>query len=117
MCYTRLNGNARRKKSPKNRRLGTIAQLLSDYIFATKARIDNRKKIVKQQYLLHMPHNMVNFSLLAAEIVSLVWGTPDNFNVFSRFGFFTAATSLNGSQPNCAQCLALIWACRLFYAL
>jgi len=28
------------------------------------------------------PHNMVNFSLLAAEIVSLVWGTPVNFNGF-----------------------------------
>jgi len=28
------------------------------------------------------PHNMVNFSLLAAEIVSLVWGTPANFNGF-----------------------------------
>jgi len=27
---------------------------LSDYIFATKAYIDNRKKNVKQQYLLHM---------------------------------------------------------------
>jgi len=25
---------------------------------------------------------MVNFSLLAAEIVSLVWGTPANFNSF-----------------------------------
>jgi len=25
-------------------------------------------------------HNMVNFSPLAAEIVSLVWGTPANFN-------------------------------------
>ena len=28
------------------------------------------------------PHKMVNFGLLAAEIVSLVWGTPANFNVF-----------------------------------
>jgi len=27
-------------------------------------------------------HNMVNFSPLAAEIVSLVWGTPANFNRF-----------------------------------
>jgi len=27
---------------------------LSGYIFATKARIDNRKKLVKQQYLLQM---------------------------------------------------------------
>ena len=34
-----------------------------------KARIDNRKKRpVKQQYVLHMFHNMVNFDLLAAEI-------------------------------------------------
>jgi len=27
---------------------------LSGYIFATKARIDNQKKLVKQQYLPHM---------------------------------------------------------------
>ena len=27
---------------------------LSGYVFATKALIDNRKKVVKQQYLLHM---------------------------------------------------------------
>ena len=25
---------------------------------------------------------MVNFGLIAAEIVSLVWGTPANFNAF-----------------------------------
>jgi len=28
------------------------------------------------------PHNMVNFGPLVAEIVSLVWGTPANFNSF-----------------------------------
>jgi len=28
------------------------------------------------------PHNMVNFSPLAAEIISGVWGTPANFNGF-----------------------------------
>jgi len=49
---------------------------LSGYMFATRARIDNQKKFVKQQYLPHMPYNMVNFGLLAAEIVWLVWGTP-----------------------------------------
>jgi len=27
---------------------------LSGYIFATKAQVDNRKKTIKQQYLLHM---------------------------------------------------------------
>ena len=30
------------------------------------------KKLVKQQYLFHMPHNMVNFGLLTAEIHPVV---------------------------------------------
>jgi len=55
MCGTWLAGNAGRKKVAKNRHLGAIAQLYkSGYIFATKARIDNRKKLVKQRYVLHM---------------------------------------------------------------
>jgi len=68
--------------------------ILSGYFFASKTHIDNRKKkLVKQQNLLHMyPHNMVNFGLLAAEIVSLVWGTPANFN-----GFRVLATLLHGT--------------------
>jgi len=41
------------KNVAKNRHLGTIAHL-SGYIFATKARIGNRKKLVKQQYVLQM---------------------------------------------------------------
>jgi len=66
---------------------------LSGYIFATKACIDNRKKPVKQQYLADMPYNMVNFDpALAVEIVSLVWGTPANFN-----GFRVLAASLYGT--------------------
>ena len=50
------------------------------YIFATKARIDNRK----QRRLISptCPHNMVNFGLLTAAIGSGVWGTPANFNGF-----------------------------------
>ena len=55
ICCTRLAGDAGRKKSPKIRHLGTIAQLyLSGHIFATKACIQNRKKLVKQQCLPHM---------------------------------------------------------------
>ena len=65
----------------------------SGYIFATKARIDNRKKFVKQQYVLHMSRNMVNFGPLAAEIGLPVWGTPANFN-----GFRVLAALLHGSQ-------------------
>jgi len=67
-----------RQKSPYGHHRTTS----SGYIFANKAHIDNRKTFVKQQYLLHMYFNMVNFGPLAAEIVSLVWGTPDNFNGF-----------------------------------
>jgi len=54
MCCTRLAGNAGPKISQKIRHLGTIVQRLSGYIFENKARIGNRKKIVKQQYLFHM---------------------------------------------------------------
>jgi len=53
MCCTQLAGNAGPKNSPKNRLLGTIPQFFSDYVFATKAHIDNWKKILMQQYLLH----------------------------------------------------------------
>jgi len=37
---------------------------------------------------------MVNFGPLAAEIVSLVWGTPGNFN-----GFRVLAALLHGTLP------------------
>jgi len=67
------------KKSPS----GHHRKNLSGYIFATKAHIDNRKKnFLSSNISSTCPHNMVNFSLLAAEIVSLVWGTPANFNGF-----------------------------------
>ena len=68
-----------RQKSPSGRHRTT----LSGYIFAIKARIDNRKKnLLSSNISSTCPHNMVNFGPLAAEIVSLVWGTPGNFNVF-----------------------------------
>ena len=41
-------------------------------------------------------------------------GHPSKFQRVSRLGFVTAATSLNGSQPNFARCLAVSWASRLF---
>jgi len=73
---------------------------LSGYIFATKACIDNRKKLVKWQYL-------VNFGPLTAEIRWQVWGTPANFKGGSRLGFVSAPTSLNGGQPNFVRSLAV----------
>ena len=56
---------------------------LSGYVFATKARIDNRKKLL---------NSMVNFGPLAAEIGPVVWGTPANFN-----GFRVLAALLHGT--------------------
>jgi len=67
---------------------------LSGYIFAIKAHIDNRKKIVKQQYVSPHPHNMVNFGLLAAEICWRVWGTPANFNKFRVLPALAYCTAL-----------------------
>jgi len=54
MYCTRLAGNAGCKKIAKKSPTGHQGTTLSGYIFATKSYIGNRKKIVKQQYLLHM---------------------------------------------------------------
>jgi len=55
---------------------------LSGYIFATKALIDNRKKLLSSNISSICPHNMVNFGPLTAEIGPVVWGTAANFNGF-----------------------------------
>jgi len=81
------------KKVAKNSHLDTIGQHLSGYIFAIKARIDNQKKnLLSSNISFTCTHNMVNFGPLAAEVVSLVWGTPGNFN-----GFRVLAALLHGT--------------------
>ena len=68
-----------RQKSPSGHHRTT----LSGYIFAIKAHIDNRKKnLLSSNISSTCPHNMVNFGQLAADVLSLVWGTPANFNGF-----------------------------------
>jgi len=85
----RIAENTGCKKSPSGHHCTT----LSAYIFATKARIDNRKQnLLSSNISFTCLHNMVNFGPLAAEIVSLVWGTPANFN-----GFRVLAALLHGS--------------------
>jgi len=44
---------------------------------------------------------MVNFGLLAAEIVSLVWGTPANFNGFHLLAALQHGTPLVASTKVC----------------
>jgi len=93
-CCPRLAQNAGRKKSPKKLPLAHHRTALSGYIFAIKARIDNRKKnFLSTDISSRCPHNMVNFGLLAAEIGPVLLGTPANFN-----GFRVLAALLHGSQ-------------------
>jgi len=93
MCCSRLAANTGRKsrqKSPSGHHRTTS----SGYIFATTARIDNLKKnLLSSNISSTCLHNTVNFGPLAAEIISLVWGTPGNFNRFR-----VLAALLHGSE-------------------
>ena len=71
---------------------------LSGYVFATKARIDNRKKLVKHQCLPICPHNMSSFGPLTAEIGLGVWGTPAHFNGFRVFAALLHGTLVVGAS-------------------
>ena len=88
------------KKSPS----GHHRTILSGYISATKAHVDNRKKTCLTAISPpHVPHNMVNVGPLAAEIGPVVWGTPANFNGFRVLACsVTARHSSIGRQPNFA---------------
>ena len=68
--------NAGPKKVAKNRHLGTIAQLCPAISSELRHVSTIGKKLVKQQYLLYMSPQYGELGPLAAEIVSLVWGTP-----------------------------------------
>jgi len=61
MCCTWLTENTGRQKVAKNSPSAHHRPTLSGYIFATKARIDNRKKLVNSNISPKRPYNMVNF--------------------------------------------------------
>jgi len=92
MSCTRLAENTGRKSDAKTRHLGTIAQLCWAISWHLRHVSTIGKKLVKQQYVPHITYDMVNFGPLAAEIVSLVWCTPANFN-----GFRVLAALLHGT--------------------
>jgi len=80
-------GNAR----PKNLPSGHHRTTLSGSIFATKARIDNRKKkLLNSNTSLICLYNIVNFGLLAAKIILLVWA-PQDFNGFVSWQCYCTA--------------------------
>jgi len=98
----RLAENTGHKKSPKSRHLRTIAQPYWTISSQLKHVSTIGKKLGKQQCLLHMSsqfgeltaHWLRSVSDFGAEIVSLVWGTPANFNFD---GFRVLAASLHGT--------------------
>ena len=69
------------KKMPKIRHLSIIARLCRAISWQLK-HIDSPKKLLNSNISPTCPHNMVNFGPLEAEIGSVVWGTPANFNWF-----------------------------------
>jgi len=63
----------RTQKSRQKLPSGHHRTILSGYIFANKARIDNPKKnLLSSDMSSTCPHNMVNFGLLTAEIHPVV---------------------------------------------
>ena len=92
MCGTRLAANTGRKKVAKNRHPGTIAQLCRAISSQLRHVSTIGKNLLSSNTSSRCAYNMVNFGPLAAEIVSLVWGTPGNFN-----GFRVLAALLHGT--------------------
>ena len=80
------------KKSPKIRHLRTVEQLRRAISSQLRYISTIEKNLLSSNISSTCPHNMVNFGPLAADIVSLVWGTPVNFN-----GFGVLAALLHGT--------------------
>jgi len=80
------------KKSPKIAIWAPSQNFVWLYLRNQGTYRQSEKNLLSSNISSRFPHNMVNFGLLAAEIVSLVWGTPANFN-----GFRVLATLLHGT--------------------
>ena len=82
-CSTQLSGNTGYKKSPKSRHMRTVSQICRAISSQVRhVSTIGKKTLFSSDMSSRCPHNMVNFGLLSAEIVSLVWGTIANFNGF-----------------------------------
>jgi len=55
-------------KNAKKFAIWAPSHKLSGYVFATKARIDNRKNLLNSNISPTWPYNIVNFGRLAVEI-------------------------------------------------
>jgi len=81
MCCTRLAHNTGRKNLQKFV-IWAPSHNLSGCIFAIKACIGNRKKVIKQQYVLHMSSQYGELRPISGWDRFTTLGTPANFNGF-----------------------------------
>jgi len=91
MCCSRLTANTGRKKSPKIAIWAPSHNFEGLYLRNEGTYRQSEKNLLSSNTSSTCPYNMVNFGPLAAEILSLVWGTPANFN-----GFRVLAALLHG---------------------
>jgi len=75
---------------------------LSGYIFATKAPIDNLKKLVKHKCLPHMSSQYGELRPTSGWDLLASLGHPSTFQRVSHLGNVTARHSSSGHQPNFA---------------
>ena len=92
MCCWRLAGNAGRKNDAKNRHLCTIAHVCRAISSQLKHVSTIGEKNLSSNISSTCPYNMVNFGLLAAEIISLVWGTQLISTGFASWQRYCIAT-------------------------
>ena len=93
-CRTQKN----RQKSPS----GHHRTNSSDYLRNYGTYRQSEKNLLSSNTSSTCPYNVVNFGALAAEILSLVWGTPANFNGFRVLAALLHTASSSGRQPKFA---------------
>jgi len=81
-CAARSSMEMQDPKIDKNLLSGHHRTTLSGYIFATKACIDNRKKLAKQQYLPHMSSQYGELWPTSCWDLLASYGHRANFNGF-----------------------------------
>jgi len=99
---------------PKNRHLCTISQLFLAISSQLRHVPTIRRKLVKQQYLLHMSPQYGELRPTNGWDRLAGLGHPSKFQRVYHLGFVTAATSLTGGHPDFARCLANCWAGTLY---
>ena len=106
MCCMRRAENTGCKNLP-SAHIAQICQAISSQLRHVSA---VGKKLVKQQYVLHMSSQYGELRSTNGWDWLASLGHPSKFQRVLHLDFVTAATSLNGGQPNFARRLAISWA-------